>query len=260
METWRLEVGEFPVEKISFGNHSFWANGILTIDQKGLVDHLQDPEYFTSIEVYLAQPGDDTRIIHILDTLDARVKVAKNTGTYPGFDGQPYTAGSGRTHRLDGATIMISSTWPQQADGLLQPREAIVDMAGLGAPYSMFSNLKNIVLVFRPNPNVTNVEYDGALRRAGIKASTYLGGLVRELEPVTLKTYDLAPVDPALPRVVYIDQVQSQGLFAQTFIYGKHSNELLPTVIHPNELLDGALVSGVYVYGCVKKSNFSTLQ
>ena len=31
---------------------------------------------------------------------------------------------------------------------------------------------------------------------------------------------------------------------AQTFLYGKHTQGLEPTLLHPNEMLDGALVNG----------------
>jgi glycine reductase len=39
-------------------------------------------------------------------------------------------------------------------------------------------------------------------------------------------------------------QITSQGPFAGTFYYGGYLDRLLPTVVHPNELLDGALVDG----------------
>ena len=61
-----------------------------------------------------------------------------------------------------------------------------------------------------------------------------------------METYELQPVDAALPRVVYIDQLHQQGLMAQTFLYGKHVQGIEPTLLHPNEMLDGALVNGNY--------------
>jgi sarcosine reductase len=53
-------------------------------------------------------------------------------------------------------------------------------------------------------------------------------------------------VDADLPRVVYMDQLHQQGLMAQTFLYGRHVQGLEPTLLHPNEMLDGALVNGNY--------------
>lgn len=248
----KLEIGEFRVDEVHFGSQTIWQDGILTVDREALCTELQNPEFFEDIAVDLARPGDSVRIIHVLDTLEPRVKVSDQKSTFPGFTGPPYAAGKGQTNRLVGATVMVSAQWPEPADGLLQPREAIIDMVGPGAPYSMFSDRLNIVLVFRPKPGATNIEYDAALRRAGLKAATFLGETVRGLKSDRVQTYELSAVDPNLPRIVYIDQVQSQGLFAQTYLYGKNANDLLPTVMHPNELLDGAIVSGNYVYGCVK--------
>jgi glycine reductase len=61
-----------------------------------------------------------------------------------------------------------------------------------------------------------------------------------------LQIYELQPVDAALPRVVYIDLLHQQGLMAQTFLYGQHIQGIEPTLLHPNEMLDGALVNGNY--------------
>jgi sarcosine reductase len=54
---------------------------------------------------------------------------------------------------------------------------------------------------------------------------------------------DLTPV-PGLPTVVYAYQVQSQGVFMRAHLYGRLLDELQPTVLHPNELADGAVAAG----------------
>jgi sarcosine reductase len=41
--------------------------------------------------------------------------------------------------------------------------------------------------------------------------------------------------------------LQSQGFVRDTFFYGRSMRELSPTLIHPNEVMDGAIVSGNYV-------------
>ena len=65
-------------------------------------------------------------------------------------------------------------------------------------------------------------------------------------EPDRLDSYQLSPVDPSLPRVAYIDQCQWQGFMVQTFLYGMPMRDLVPTLLHPNETIDGAIVSGNY--------------
>ncbi|WP_223226454.1 glycine/sarcosine/betaine reductase component B subunit, partial [Sporomusa sp. GT1] len=49
---------------------------------------------------------------------------------------------------------------------------------------------------------------------------------------------------PNLPRVVYAQMNITQGLLHDTYIYGVNQANILPTLLHPNEELDGAVVSG----------------
>ncbi len=44
----------------------------------------------------------------------------------------------------------------------------------------------------------------------------------------------------------------SQGLLHDGYIYGVNSQNILPTLLHPNEELDGAVISGNCVAACDK--------
>ncbi|MCL4458877.1 MAG: glycine/sarcosine/betaine reductase component B subunit [Chloroflexi bacterium] len=252
----RLELATFEVKDVVFGPRTALQDGTLSIDREELQRLLLEDENLRNVEIELARPGEETRIIHVLDALEPRLKVTGPGYTFPGFLGPPRTVGEGRTHRLAGLAILESAQFPVDPKGLLTAREAIVDMSGPAAPYCLFSETLNVVLVFTPVEGLPNDEYDNAMRRAGLKAAVYLAESTRGQPADWVDTYELGEVDPALPRVAYINQVQSQGLFAQTFIYGKNVNDLLPTIIHPNEFLDTAVVSGVYVYGCVKNPTY----
>jgi glycine reductase len=252
----KLELGSFPVKEVRFASETRLEKGTLAINQAELEALLLENESIGSAEVCLARPGESVRILHVLDTLEPRVKVAGGESPFPGFLGSAQMCGRGRTHRLTGVSVMVSTRFPRPTEGLLQAREAIVDMSGPGASYGLFSGMWNVVLVVEAAPGVSNVEYEAALRQVGLQAARYLGETVRDLVPPRIETFELDGADPALPKVIYINQVQSQGLHAQTFIYGRDANELLPTFIHPNETMDGALVSGNYVYGCVKNPTY----
>ena len=43
---------------------------------------------------------------------------------------------------------------------------------------------------------------------------------------------------------------------ADTYLYGRTIHNLVPTLIHPNEVIDGAIVSGVHEYACYKNPTF----
>jgi glycine reductase len=119
-------------------------------------------------------------------------------------------------------------------------------MSGPVAPYCAFSETANVVLVCHPLPGISNAEFDAALHRVKLKAAVYLAQATLTHTPPQVQQYALTPVDAALPRVVYVNQLHQQGLMAQTFLYGKHTQGLEPTFLHPNEMLDGALVNGNY--------------
>jgi sarcosine reductase len=174
------------------------------------------------------------------------VKIDGRSTVYPGFLSPAIPAGSGRNHCIRGAAVVVCGTFPEPTSGALSAAESIIDMSGPAAPYCAFSDTANIVLVCHPAPGVTNAEFDAALHRAKLKTAVYLAQATAALAPPEVETYALQPVDTALPRVVYVNQLHQQGLLAHTFLYGKHTQGLEPTILHPNEMLDGALINGNY--------------
>ena len=61
---------------------------------------------------------------------------------------------------------------------------------------------------------------------------------------------------PKLPKVLYVEMMITQGLLHDTFIYGMNAQNILPTLLHPNEELDGAVVSGNCVAACDKITTY----
>jgi glycine reductase len=241
-----LEVGEFPVHRLTFASQTRYQDGTLSLDRAALLATLAEPQAIAAMEIHLAQPGEACRIVHVLDTVAPMIKVQGRSTVYPGFFGTTMPAGDGRTHRLQGAAVVVCATFPDPTSGALSPVEAIIDMSGPAAPYCACADTANVVLVCHPALGVTNADFDAALHRVKLKAAVALARATVALTPPGVETYELRPVDPALPRVVYVDQLHQQGLMAQTFLYGKHTQGLEPTILHPNEMLDGALVNGNY--------------
>lgn len=242
----RLVVGMFPVQHLALASQTLYDAGTLYIDQAAFSATLAEPHAMAAIEVHLTHPGESCRIVHILDAVAPMAKLHGRSTVYPGFLSPAVPAGSGTNHRLQGVAILVCATFPEPTSGALSPHEALVDMSGPAAPYCAFSDTANVVLVCHPASGVSNAEFDAALHRVKLKAAVYLARSTAHLAPPEVGTYTLGPVDPALPRVVYINQLHQQGLMAQTFLYGKHTQGIEPTILHPNEMLDGALVNGNY--------------
>ena len=244
--TWRLEIGSFPVRRLAFASRTAYENGTLFIDGAELQARIAEPAVVADVAVHLAHPGESCRIVHVLDAVSPMVKVAGPSTVYPGFLGDALPSGRGRTHVLTGAAVLVSGTFPEPTSGALSAAEATVDMSGPAAACCAFSDTANVVLVCRPAPGASNADFDAALQRAKLKTAVYLAEATAGLEPPKTDVYELGAVDDTLPRVVFLDQLHQQGLLAQTFLYGRHTQGLEPTLLHPNEMLDGALVSGNY--------------
>jgi hypothetical protein len=104
-----------------------------------------------------------------------------------------------------------------------------------------------------PASGVGRSEYLSAVRLAGLKAAVYLAQAGRDVEAEVVEAFDLPAATrvPAalqyLPRIVYVFQIHSHqhptGV-EEGILYGDPARRMLPTVVHPNEILDGAVVRG----------------
>jgi glycine reductase len=56
--------------------------------------------------------------------------------------------------------------------------------------------------------------------------------------------------------VAYVYQLQSQGLLHDTYVYGVDAKRIIPTIISPTEVMDGAIVSGNCVSACDKNTTY----
>ena len=129
-------------------------------------------------------------------------------------------------------------------------------MSGPAAKYSHYSKLINIAVVADPVPGLSPGEHEKALRLMGLRASLYLAKAGLSVEADEVKTWRKKPVDPGkkLPKVAYAYLIMAQGLLHDNYVYGMDAKELPALLMHPNELWDGAVVSG----NCVTASDKNT--
>ena len=257
----RLERGYFAVRDLVFGSATSFAEGVLSVNSDELTRLLLDQDenkHIASLSLEIVKPGEDARIVHVLDTLAPGVKVEGEGEYMPGLLCEPTIVGSGKTHLFSNLAVMECAELPWAGkSALLYVRDAIIDMVGPAAGYSPFSTTFNLVLRMTMNNGASDVEYDEAVRHAGIRCSRYLARLIRDLTPEQTETFDFdQPVDPSLPRVAYVTQCQTQGTYSNTFLYGKEVSNLVPAAYSPTELMDGCIVSGNYVWPWAKIPSF----
>ena len=228
-------------------------HGVLHVDAAGLARTAMEVggEAIGNVRLEITQPGESARIVHVLDALPA---LARDDGpAFPGFSSASQPSASGRVHTFENFAILSCAEMPWGAGGLLIAREALIDMSGPLAKLSPFGNTLNLVLRIDLASGHAEVEYEAAVRRAGLAVADVLGRVAATSKFAVTQEYALhTTADRDLPNVVYIYQVHSQGLFARTYLYGKELDGMVPAVLHPNELRSGALVSGNFVYGSFK--------
>lgn len=247
----RLEIGNFYVKDIVFGNELSYEDGILTIEKEAALNYIRQDERITEAELYIAKPGDQIRMCPVKEAIEPRVR-PDGRSAFPGYTGDMTRAGEGVTYALKNCSVLVVGRhWGGFQDG-------IIDMSGEGQKYTLFGQLMNIVLVADTNEEFEKHEQqkkNGALRRAGHKLAEYIANCVKELEPEETEVFDLGAMIKRgeevekLPSVVYVMQPQSQmeELGYNDLAYGWDMNRMLPTVMHPNEVLDGAIVSGSFM-------------
>ena len=253
-----LEVGKIRINNIDFGKTTEIKDGILLINYEELRNVILEDKNIKNVDIKIARPGENKRIIPIKDVIEPRVKVLGKGNIFSGFIGISETVGSGITHVLDGVAVITSGR-------IVNFQEGLIDMSGLGAQYTPWSKTYNVVLVCTPVDGLGKHEHEKAVRLAGLRASYYLGQVGKNVSPMKTEPYEYNPF-PAdsksysnLPRVAFVHMLLSQGLLHDTYVYGVDAKGMLPTIISPTELMDGAIVSGNCAAPCHKHTTYHQL-
>jgi sarcosine reductase len=237
----RLEFAVTCIQDVQFGGRTEINGSVLRIAQDELIRLLEQETLFERVEISLAHPGDSCRIIHVLDVVEPRYKI--NGTNFPGALDEFAPVGEGRTIALK--NVAIVETVP-----LSEGSRSIIDMRGPGAELSPFGAQHCVVLQAHPKRDADREAYRLALKRAGLRTSAYLAAAAKDRPPHEMQVYELPPlarhVGPTdLPRIAYIFPIHSHQHPTQPtepVFYGSNVQGFAPTVVHPNEILDGALV------------------
>ena len=243
----RLELRWFRAEGLAPGAATRLAGRRLDVDLDALGATLAADPRLARVRLDLVHPGERCRVGRILDVIAPRAKL-EGGQDFPGVLGGIARAGDGTTVALDGVAVVVTDQKAQNVSTL-----AVLDMSGPNADLSVFARMHNLVVSAWPADGVGSSEYCAAVRLAGLKAAVHLARAAREATPDGVETFELPPSPrvPAelahLPRVAYVFQIHSHQRptgVDEGILYGDPVRRMVPTVIHPNEVLDGAVMRG----------------
>jgi glycine reductase len=237
----RLDLGCVHIEDVRSDAKTAIENHVLSIDRQELISLIEQEPLFDRVEIELTHPGESCRIIRILDVLEPRYRL-----TGPNFPG----ALDGNGLVGDGQTVALKNVSVVETDQLAPRSRSIIDMSGPAVDYSPIANTHNVVLLPYPTRGVDKNDYRLAVKKAGLKTAVYLAAAAKNTAPDETRVYELPPVafnhgPKDLPRIAYIFPMHSHQHPTQqkeTVFYGSNIQGFIPTVVHPNEILDGALM------------------
>jgi glycine reductase len=164
-EMMTYELRKIQIQDVQFGAENGISQGILTINEKNIIDLIKEDKRIKDVEIQIARPGESVRIQPVKDVIEPRAKLDGNT--FPGVGTEIEEAGTGITYALKDCAVV--TTGP-----IVGFQEGLIDMSGPGAEYTIFSRLNNIVIQIFKEDSVEPHEHEQAVRKAGIKAARYI--------------------------------------------------------------------------------------
>jgi sarcosine reductase len=265
----RLEVGNINIKDVQLAGKTEIMKGVLYVNAAELKAHLEKDTRLGRVDVDVANPGDSTRIVRIEDAYEPMARTGDRKGEFPfpgalgvgmgdGPIGTGVGAGNGSINVLRGAALVVSAAGasPEAQKPPTSPG-TVLQMTGKETVVSDLAKTHNVVVVTYPAKGLSGEGYRVALRVAGLRAAAYLGKAGENLKPDNVEVYQLPPLTKTpkgmenLPKVAYIfmmeygnsSPVRDWGAnVGEPVLYGSAAMELMPLVIHPNEVRDGIVV------------------
>jgi glycine reductase len=226
------------------GPRTYAKDRVLYVNLKELEEIILKDIRIKSVDIHLVYPGERVRIVNLLDVVQPRCKIDKVEADFPGFIGKMQIAGSGRTRSLRGIAVLVSNPCTNRK------YSALLDMSGLVAEMSRYGKMTHVHIAPTVSNGTEERDFEDAVKIAGLKTAVYLARSAEGHPVDDLEIYDLDIPNldrkSNLPRVAYYYQLYSPqhdhlGISDPCF-YGTDVRNLTPTLIHPNEVLDGGVV------------------
>lgn len=244
----QLDLDIHEVREIRWGNTTHLSAGTLHVNRDDLADLLcHSDSRLSRVEMELAQPGESCRIGPVFDVVEPRTKLAPEGIDFPGAIGPLHPVGYGRTRVLRGMAVTVLNAMERP-----RRRPNIIDLSGVVPPgwrleeLGVYARLNHLVLIARAVDGLTRDETANVYRMAVLRAAVYLAQRASG-KPEAQERYCLGLPAPDAPRIAYVYQIHSHQrptVPGEPILYGDNARHLLPTILFPTEILDGAVLPG----------------
>ena len=146
----KLEIGNFLVRDIVFGEKTAYEGGILTVNREEATKAINPLGKLKIIELHIVHPGDSVRICPVKGAVEPRFR-PDGRALFPGYTGPVTSCGEGTLHAMKGIAVLVCGRYSSMGDGIL-------DMSGPGADYSYHSTTTNLV-IFAERTNEKELDY-----------------------------------------------------------------------------------------------------
>jgi sarcosine reductase len=244
-----LTLAIHPITEIRFAERLLLDGTILFVNIDELRRLVLEGSAIESVDFQIARPGESCRAGPVFDVVEPRAKAPGGSPDWPGILSAPETAGHGTTHVLEGAAVtVLREQSPGEARGATG---YVLEMSGEAAAGSRYAKLQHLIVIIRTRDDLAVHARQKAYRLTQMKIAVHLAGAALDVAPEKTQVFDIAAGDDraALPRVAYVGQIfsrQRKPEPEEQIIYGADTDGMVPTLLHPNEWLDGAIVTSYH--------------
>ena len=241
----RLTLSVHTVNEMCFGSTTRLDTSTLVIDKDELRSLVLEDSRIQSVDFAIVRPGESCRAGPIFDIVEPRAKAPGASPDWPGVLGAPQTAGSGTTHVLQGAAVTaVREQSPGESRGATG---YVLEMSGEAAAGSPYARLHHVIIIPHTRADLPAPARHRAYRLAQLKVAVRLARAALPLRPAHTEELETKIGDGRddLPRIAYVGQIfsrQRKPEAQESILYGADTDGMLPTLLHPNEWLDGAVL------------------
>lgn len=240
-----LTLAVHPIDEIAFGPETRLNGATLALDKEDLRNLVLRDASIESVDFEIVRPGESCRAGPVFDIVEPRAKEPGASPDWPGVLGAPQTAGGGGTHVLAGmAVTAVREQSPGESRGVTG---YVLEMSGAAAAGSEYGKLLHLIIVPHTRVDLPAHARLRAYRLAQLKVAVRLAQAAFSARPARVENLDteVGADRAALPRFAYVGQIfsrQRKPEAGESILYGADTDGMLPTMLHPNEWLDGALL------------------